>query len=94
VTGARDRLPEGAEPMLRRVRSLAGGVPVAAGFGVSTPEQARALAGVADGVVVGSALVAELVDGGADGPARLGRRVRLLSDAMRQAGASAPARSA
>ena len=32
-------------------------LPVAVGFGISTPEQARAVAGIADGVVVGSALV-------------------------------------
>jgi pyruvate kinase len=63
---------------VERVRAAAGSVPVAAGFGVSSAEQVRSLASVADGVVVGSALVAELGDG-VDGPGRLGERVRELT---------------
>lgn len=65
VTGARDQLAHGAAPLLRRVcEVVAGRLPVAAGFGISTPEQARELGAVADGVVVGSALVAAMRDGG------------------------------
>lgn len=56
VTGARSRLPAGVIDLLRRVRA-AGPRPVAVGFGVSGPEQARELAAHADGVIVGSALV-------------------------------------
>ena len=78
VTGARDRLADGAIPFVERVRAAAGSVPVAAGFGVSSAEQVRSLASAADGVVVGSALVAELGDG-VDGPGRLGERVRELT---------------
>lgn len=57
VTGARESLPSGIEGLIGRVKE-AGNLPVALGFGISTPEQARdaALAG-ADGVIVGSALV-------------------------------------
>lgn len=59
VTGARPdldrRLRPAVEDLRRRVR-----LPVAVGFGISTPEQAREVAAVADGVVVGSALVAAL----------------------------------
>ena len=66
VTGARERLAEGAEGLLSRMRAAAAGrVPVAAGFGVSTPEQAAELGRVADGVVVGSALGAAMRDHGA-----------------------------
>lgn len=66
VTGVRDQLAAGADALLRRVHEAAAGrVPVAAGFGISTPEQARELATVADGVVVGSALVAAMRDTGA-----------------------------
>ncbi len=56
ITGARDRLPADLEAFVRRVR-LATEKPLAVGFGISTPEQAARVAEIADGVVVGSALV-------------------------------------
>ena len=56
VTGERQALSEDARPLVERLRRLTQ-VPVALGFGLSTPEQVREAAGVADGVVVGSALV-------------------------------------
>jgi len=64
VTGARGELASGLEPMLRRVRSHTD-LPVVAGFGISRPEHVRALAGLADGAAVGSALM-EAVHQGAD----------------------------
>ena len=65
VTGAREAVAAGAVDLLARVRRLAAGRrPVAAGFGISTPEQLARLAAVTDGVVIGSALVAALRDGG------------------------------
>jgi tryptophan synthase alpha chain len=58
VTGSRDSLPEGLADDLRRVREAAAGrLPVAVGFGLGRPEHVRSLTGLADGVVVGSALV-------------------------------------
>ena len=72
VTGARDAVASGAVDLLARVRRLAAGrLPVAAGFGLSTPEQLARLTPVADGVVVGSALVAAVRDGGAGALAEL-----------------------
>jgi tryptophan synthase alpha chain len=56
VTGERQSLSEDARPLVERLRALTR-VPVALGFGLSTPEQVREAAAVADGVVVGSALV-------------------------------------
>jgi tryptophan synthase alpha chain len=56
VTGERQALSEDARPLVERLRALTA-VPVALGFGLSTPEQVREAAAVADGVVVGSALV-------------------------------------
>lgn len=56
VTGERDDLAEGAEEAVARIRK-ATDLPVVVGFGISTPEQVRHVAGYADGVVVGSALV-------------------------------------
>jgi tryptophan synthase alpha chain len=56
VTGATSTLDTDLAASIRRVRQ-ATTLPVAVGFGISTPEQAGAVAGMADGVVVGSALV-------------------------------------
>jgi len=56
VTGTRERLPEDLEFALRQAREKTR-KPLAVGFGISTPEQARAVSRLADGVVVGSALV-------------------------------------
>jgi tryptophan synthase alpha chain len=56
VTGARRDVSATLEQEVRAVRSISD-VPVCVGFGVSTPEQARRVAGFADGVVVGSAFI-------------------------------------
>lgn len=56
VTGARRELAADLEAFVTRVKQVAG-LPVAVGFGISTPEQARAVGGIADGVIVGSALI-------------------------------------
>ncbi len=56
VTGERRSLSAEARPLVERLHALTE-VPVALGFGLSTPEQVAEAAGVADGVVVGSALV-------------------------------------
>jgi len=57
VTGVRSDVPEGLPELVSRVRAGVGRLPVAVGFGISTPEQVRAVARIADGVVVGSAVV-------------------------------------
>jgi tryptophan synthase alpha chain len=74
VTGARAALPEDLPRQLAEVRA-ATSVPVAVGFGISTPEQARAMAMHADAVVVGSALVTEIdrSQGALEGPVELVR---------------------
>ncbi|MCO6453087.1 MAG: tryptophan synthase subunit alpha [Caldilineales bacterium] len=56
VTGARADLPPGLTDFVARVRAHTG-LPLAVGFGISTPAHAAAVAEIADGVVVGSALV-------------------------------------
>jgi tryptophan synthase alpha chain len=63
VTGARKALPESLPAQVAAVRA-ASPVPVVVGFGVSTPAQAHELAKVADGVVVGSAIVSRLAEEG------------------------------
>ena len=62
VTGTRDSLDSGARALVERTRA-AGAERVCMGIGVSTPEQAQEVAGYADGVIVGSALVRCLFDG-------------------------------
>jgi tryptophan synthase alpha chain len=56
VTGERQALSDDARPLVERIRAFTK-VPVVLGFGISTPEQVAQVAAVADGVVVGSALV-------------------------------------
>jgi tryptophan synthase alpha chain len=61
VTGARERVAETTIPLLERIRAAVDSrTPVAVGFGVSSPEHVRELAPAADGIIVGSALVAAL----------------------------------
>ena len=61
VTGARSALPEGLIERVAWLRTKTS-VPILVGFGISTPEQAQAVAAVADGVIVGSALVRRLAE--------------------------------
>jgi tryptophan synthase alpha chain len=61
VTGAREQLPPGLEAFVARVRS-ATELPLAVGFGIGTPDQAAQVARIADGVIVGSALIRAVGD--------------------------------
>jgi tryptophan synthase alpha chain len=72
VTGARDTVPSDLEQHVRRIRAVTR-LPVAVGFGISTPAQAQAAARHADGVVVGSALMDALATGGVVAAERLTR---------------------
>ncbi|MCI4675996.1 tryptophan synthase subunit alpha [Candidatus Mycolicibacterium alkanivorans] len=62
VTGARDVVSNAAPELVRRVREVSD-IPVGVGLGVRSREQAAEIAGYADGVIVGSALVSALADG-------------------------------
>ncbi|MDQ7851232.1 MAG: tryptophan synthase subunit alpha, partial [Armatimonadota bacterium] len=64
VTGARPEVPPEVMGLVGRVKARTT-LPVCVGFGISTPEQAQAVGQVADGVIVGSALV-DLVERAAD----------------------------
>jgi tryptophan synthase alpha chain len=61
VTGERKELPPELEEVVSRVRGAAS-VPVAVGFGIASPEQARQVAAIADGVIIGTRLVRALAD--------------------------------
>lgn len=67
TTGARTELSPSFGGLVARARALAAGVPLYAGFGISTPEQAAAAASPADGVVVGSRAVQIAEESGAPG---------------------------
>lgn len=84
VTGAKDSLPEELPAMIRRTRALTR-LPIAVGFGISLPTQVTVLGGLADAVVVGSALVAEIekAPSASAAAAAVGERVRSLKNAVR-----------
>ena len=65
TTGERSELPPELAATVARVRA-ATALPVAVGFGISTTEHARAVAELADGVIVGSRVVRAAAEGGAD----------------------------
>ncbi len=79
VTGARDAVADGAEEMVRRIRAVSP-LPIALGFGISTPEHVREVGKWADAAVVGSALVSVIAEAGAssDVNARVEEYVRWL----------------
>lgn len=63
VTGARSELPAELPAFIARVREATQGrIPLAVGFGISTPDAARQVGALADGVIVGSALVKRISD--------------------------------
>jgi tryptophan synthase alpha chain len=77
TTGARTELSPELAGLVRRARTMTD-VPLYAGFGISTPAQARAAAELADGIVVGSGAV----EVAADGPEALRQYVRSLREAV------------
>ncbi len=79
VTGERSILPDDLRGKLDAVRAMSP-VPVVAGFGISTPEQAHAVGACADGVVVGSAVMRILEDCPRDPAKAAGDFVRALRD--------------
>jgi len=90
VTGGKPVDAESVAPAVARVRA-ASGLPVAVGFGVRTPEQAAAVAKIADAVVVGTALVDAVADAVAqnrDPVAKVLETAAALGKAVRSARAS------
>lgn len=80
VTGGRTALPADLAERVGLAREAVAPAPLAVGFGISTPEQAREIGRLADGVVVGSAIVRTLHERGADAAVEL---VRGLAAALR-----------
>ncbi len=87
ITGTRSSLPEDMTENIDRLKGMTD-CPVAVGFGISTPEQARAVGRVADGVIVGSALMKEVERNKDRSPAEIidavGRLAGSLSEAVKK----------
>lgn len=84
ITGKQQAALGSIEEAVARLKA-ATDLPVAVGFGVRTPEQAREIAKAADGVVVGSALVEIVAEHGANAPAYLREYTQALADAVHNA---------
>ena len=81
VTGVRSKITTDIGAMVREVRSVSD-IPVAIGFGISTPEQAAEMAGFSDGVIVGSAIVKLVETNGRDAAASVADYVRSMKAAI------------
>jgi len=84
ITGMQQAALDSIEQAMARLKA-ATDLPVAVGFGVRTPEQASAIAKVADGVVVGSALVELVAKHGTEAAGPIRELTRALADAVHSA---------
>ncbi|MGN1451803.1 MAG: tryptophan synthase subunit alpha [Eubacteriales bacterium] len=82
VTGTRSEISTDLASIVRAVRENTD-IPCAIGFGISTPEQAKKMADISDGAIVGSAIIKLLEKYGKDAPGYIGGYVKNMKDAMR-----------
>ena len=82
VTGTRDEIKTDLASIVDIVRENTD-LPCAIGFGISTPEQAKKMADISDGVIVGSAIIKFLEKYGKDAPRYIGEYVKSMKDAIR-----------
>lgn len=82
VTGTRSEIKTDLESIVSVVRQNTD-IPCAIGFGISTPEQARKMAEISDGAIVGSAIIKILEKHGKDAPKYVGEYVKAMKDAIR-----------
>ena len=81
VTGMRSEIKTDLASIVKVVRENTE-IPCAVGFGISTPEQAKKMAGLSDGAIVGSAIIKLLEKYGKDAPAHVGAYVRSMKEAV------------
>lgn len=81
VTGMRAKIGNGVADMIREVKKVQD-IPCAVGFGISTPEQAKEMSQISDGVIVGSAIVKMVAEHGCDSAKHVGDYVRSMKQAM------------
>ncbi len=82
VTGARKEISTDLASIVAEVRKNSN-IPVAVGFGISTPEQAAKCADASDGAIVGSAIVRIIAEYGKEAPAKVGEFVHAMTAALR-----------
>ena len=82
VTGTRSEITTDLDSIIKVVRENTS-VPCAIGFGISTPEQAKKMAGISDGAIVGSAIIKLLEKYKNESPEHVGRFVRSMKEALR-----------
>ena len=82
VTGERSEIKTDLRSIVSIIRENTD-VPVAVGFGISTPEQAKAMADISDGAIVGSAIVKLLGKYGKEAPKHIGEYVKSMKDALK-----------
>ncbi len=82
VTGVRSEIKTDLNSIVKVIRENTS-LPCAIGFGISTPEQARKMADISDGAIVGSAIIKLLKEYGVDAPKYVGEYVRSMKDALR-----------
>lgn len=81
VTGTRSQITTDLASIVKVVRENTD-IPCAIGFGISTPEQAKNMAVLSDGAIVGSAIIKLLAEYDADAPAHIGEYVRKMKEAV------------
>ncbi len=81
VTGTRSQITTDLGAIMEAVRNSTS-LPCAIGFGISTPEQARRMAALSDGAIVGSAIVKLLAQYGTEAPEHVGSYVKQMKDAL------------
>ena len=81
VTGTREEIRTDLSSIVEVVRQNTQ-IPCAIGFGISTPEQARQMAGLSDGVIVGSAIIKILEKYGTQAPPYIGEYVKSMKEAI------------
>lgn len=82
VTGVRSEIKTDLASIIQVVRENTG-IPCAIGFGISTPEQAKNIAALSDGAIVGSAIVKLLEKHGKEAPSFIGEYVKTMKDAIK-----------
>lgn len=82
VTGTRSEINTDLKSIVDVIRQNSS-VPCAIGFGISTPAQAKKMADIADGAIVGSAIIKIIEQYGKDAPRYVGEYVKSMKDAIR-----------
>jgi len=81
VTGVREELAQGLEEFLSNTRQLTD-LPLAVGFGIAAPQQAKTVGKIADGVIVGSAIIRTIEQNPHDPASAVQKYVQQLAEAL------------